>query len=71
VPLTVVERLREVVQTLREGGTSMVLVEQDLRLACAVADEVVVMEKGTVALRRATSEFRRDGVTARRLLGVA
>jgi hypothetical protein len=39
--------------------------------ARAVPDEVVVMEKGTAELRRATSEFRRDGATARRLLGVA
>jgi branched-chain amino acid transport system ATP-binding protein len=67
----VVAQVADVVGDLRRAGTSMVLVEQDLRLACAVADDVVVIEKGRVALRCPTREFVRDAPTARRLLGVA
>jgi branched-chain amino acid transport system ATP-binding protein len=48
-----------------------VLVEQDLHLAFAVADEIAVMEKGALVHRVPTPEFRRNPATAHRLLGVA
>ena len=48
----------------------MLLIEQDLRLAFAVAGEVRVMEKGRLVHAAPVEEFRRDRATARRLLGV-
>jgi branched-chain amino acid transport system ATP-binding protein len=45
-------------------------VEQDLRLAFTVASEVRVMEKGKLVHSATVHDFRRDRVTARRLLGV-
>jgi branched-chain amino acid transport system ATP-binding protein len=50
---------------------SVLLVEQDLRLAFSVADRVVVLEKGTVRLDTTLEDFRSDPARARGLLGVA
>jgi branched-chain amino acid transport system ATP-binding protein len=46
------------------------LVEQDLRLAFTVADEVRVLEKGQIVHAATVDAFRRDRATARQLLGV-
>jgi branched-chain amino acid transport system ATP-binding protein len=67
----VVDQIAGVVATLREEGVAVLLVEQDLHLAFAVAGEIAVMEKGVLVHRVATPEFRRDPDTAYRLLGVA
>ncbi len=50
---------------------AVLLVEQDLHLAFAVAGEIAVMEKGAIVHRAPTEDFRRDPETAHRLLGVA
>jgi branched-chain amino acid transport system ATP-binding protein len=65
-----VDELVDVIKELAGEGVSMIVVEQDLHLAFAVAGQVAVMEKGTFVHRSATSSFRRDPATARRLLGV-
>ncbi|TWF80182.1 amino acid/amide ABC transporter ATP-binding protein 2 (HAAT family) [Pseudonocardia hierapolitana] len=67
----VVDKIGEVVSTLRGEGVAVLIVEQDLHLAFAVADEIAVMEKGVLVHRVPTPEFRRDPDTAYRLLGVA
>jgi branched-chain amino acid transport system ATP-binding protein len=67
----VVDKIGEVVATLRGEGVAVLIVEQDLHLAFAVADEIAVMEKGALVHRVPTPEFRRDPETAYRLLGVA
>ncbi|MGH9246677.1 MAG: ABC transporter ATP-binding protein [Acidimicrobiales bacterium] len=67
---TIVAQVGDVIRRLADGGTSMVLVEQDLHLAFSVASEVAVMEKGRFVHRTDTPSFRRDPATARRLLGV-
>jgi branched-chain amino acid transport system ATP-binding protein len=67
----IVDQLAGVVTTMRTEGVTVVLVEQDLHLAFSVADEIAVMEKGTLVHRVPTADFRRDPDTAHRLLGVA
>jgi len=67
----VVDQVAGVVATLRDEGVAVLLVEQDLHLAFAVADEIAVLEKGVLVHRVPTAEFRRDPETASRLLGVA
>ena len=67
----IVEQIAGVVATMRAEGVAVLLVEQDLHLAFAVADEIAVMAKGTLVHRVPTSQFRRDPDTAQRLLGVA
>ncbi|WP_206313856.1 ABC transporter ATP-binding protein [Streptomyces coryli] len=67
----VVDTIAEVVLRLRAEGVPVLLVEQDLRLAFTVCDEIAVMERGTIVHRAATAAFRADPATAHRLLGVA
>jgi len=67
----VVDQIAGVVTTLRDEGVAVLIVEQDLHLAFAVAGEIAVMEKGVLVHRVPTPEFRRDPDTAYRLLGVA
>jgi branched-chain amino acid transport system ATP-binding protein len=67
----VVDQVAGVVATLRDEGVAVLLVEQDLHLAFAVAGEIAVMEKGVLVHRVPTAQFRRDPDTAHRLLGVA
>ena len=66
----VVARVARLLADLRDQGLSVLLVEQDLRTAFAVADEVVVMRKGEIVHRSPTLEFRGDAALASRLLGV-
>jgi branched-chain amino acid transport system ATP-binding protein len=44
----VVQRLLEVVETLKERGTSMLVVEQSLTVAAAFADRALFLERGEV-----------------------
>ena len=66
----VVRQIGEVLTEIRAEGVGVLLVEQDLRLAFAVAGEVRIMEKGQLVHSATVDEFRRDRATARRLLGV-
>lgn len=67
----VVHQVGDVVRELCRTGMSVLLVEQDLRLAFSVADRVVVLEKGAVRLDTTLEDFRSDPVRAKGLLGVA
>jgi branched-chain amino acid transport system ATP-binding protein len=67
---SVVGRVTRLLGDLRDQGLSVLLVEQDLRSAFAVADEVAVMRKGEIVHRAPTREFRGDAALASRLLGV-
>lgn len=53
-----VDRLIDIVLSLKRQGLSVLLVEQDLRTAFAVADEVAVMQRGAVVHHVTTREFR-------------
>jgi branched-chain amino acid transport system ATP-binding protein len=66
----VVRQIGDVLGEIRREGVGVLLVEQDLRLAFAVADEVRVIEKGRLVHSASVHDFRRDRATARRLLGV-
>jgi branched-chain amino acid transport system ATP-binding protein len=67
---SIVEQIGGVVATLRDEGVAVLLVEQDLHLAFAVAGQIAVLDKGVIVHRVPTDLFRRDPVTAHRLLGV-
>ena len=66
----IVRQIGDVLREIRLEGVGVVLVEQDLRLAISVAEQVRVMEKGRLVHAAGVDEFRRDRDTARRLLGV-
>lgn len=67
----VVEQIGAVLSDLRGDGATVLLIEQDLRLAFDVCDDVAVMAKGQVVHSCTTAVFRSDKATAHRLLGVA
>lgn len=67
----VVDQIGAAILGMREEGTAVLLVEQDLHLAFTASSEVAVMDRGMIAHRATTEEFRRDPATAHRLLGVA
>jgi len=67
----IVQQVAEVVRSMCGTGMSVLLVEQDLRLAFSVADRVAVLEKGSVVLNTTTEDFRSDAARARALLGVS
>jgi branched-chain amino acid transport system ATP-binding protein len=67
---TVVAQVIELIAGLRREGLSVLLVEQDLRVAVTLAEEIAVMRKGQIVHRAPTAEFRSDPARARQLLGV-
>ncbi len=67
----VVDLIGEVIGGMKAEGVTLLVVEQDLHLAFAVADEIAVMQKGRIVHRSTTAEFRRDSSVAHALLGVA
>jgi len=58
----VVEAVYRSLQQLIEGGTTIVLVEQDLRRAMNVADRVVCMLEGSIVLEGAARSLDRDRI---------
>ena len=67
----VVDLIGEAIGRMKAEGVTLVIVEQDLHLAFAVADDIAVMDKGVIVHRSTTREFRSDSSVAHRLLGVA
>jgi branched-chain amino acid transport system ATP-binding protein len=66
----IVRQVGEVIREVCDQGITVLLVEQDLRLAFSVADRVAVIEKGRIVLDVPTADFRADAERARALLGV-
>jgi ABC-type branched-subunit amino acid transport system ATPase component/ABC-type branched-subunit amino acid transport system permease subunit len=61
----VVEQLLEIVKSIRDGGTSVVLVEQSLNTATSLADRAVFLEKGMVRFVGPTVDLLDRGDVAR------
>jgi branched-chain amino acid transport system ATP-binding protein len=67
----VVREIGELVARLRrEMGLSVLIAEQNLALAFAVADRVYVMERGEVVHESSSAAFRGDPALQKRYLGV-
>jgi branched-chain amino acid transport system ATP-binding protein len=67
---TLVERLLEIVGTLRARGVGVLLVEQKIDAALRVADAVALMENGTIPYRGAPDELAARPDVLLRHLGV-
>jgi ABC-type branched-subunit amino acid transport system ATPase component len=66
----VVGTLLEIVGDLKAAGQTMIVVEQSLNVAMAIADRAVFMEKGTVRFEGPASELmRRDDLARAVFLG--
>jgi branched-chain amino acid transport system ATP-binding protein len=66
----IVMEVAAVLRRLRDSGFSIVLVEQNIKLALEIADEVVVLNTGYVAHASAADLFRADRQRIQQLLGV-
>ena len=66
----VVQQLLEVIERLKERGQTMIIVEQSLHVALAVADRAIFMEKGHVKFEGDAAELlRRDDLARAVFLG--
>ena len=66
----IVAEVARVLERLRQGGLSIVLVEQNTKLALRVADEVVTLNSGRVAYEGAAEAVRGDTSFLAQHLGV-
>ncbi len=58
------------IRRLKDSGLSIVLVEQSPKLVFDVADDIVILNSGRVALAAPAAEVRRDGPDLQQHLGV-
>jgi len=65
-----VEHLETIIAQLRDTGLGILLVEQNLYSALAVADEVYLIETGAIVHRSSAAALRADRATMERYLGV-
>ncbi len=61
----VVRELARVIRLLRDEGVTILLVEQNMKLAEAVADELHIMVKGRMVYRATADVFRAEEATIR------
>ncbi len=66
----VVERLIEVAREINQGGTTMLLVEQDVLVALEAADRGYVLENGRVAMSGPAATLREDPGVRKAYLGI-
>jgi branched-chain amino acid transport system ATP-binding protein len=58
------------VRKLKDSGLSIVLVEQSPKLVFEIADDIVILNSGQVAITSTAAEITRSGVDLRQHLGV-
>jgi branched-chain amino acid transport system ATP-binding protein len=56
----VIDRLYETLQQLRQGGLTMLIIEQDIERALHLVDRACVMDRGRLALSGSAIEIRSD-----------
>ena len=67
----IVKEIFSIIETLRQTGVTIVLVEQNARAALAVADHGYVLEMGEVSLHGVASELAQDSRVIDTYLGAA
>lgn len=65
-----VQAVRDQINELKSVGLSILLVEQNLGLALAVADEIYVMERGEIVYHGAPEELDANAEVKKKYLGV-
>jgi branched-chain amino acid transport system ATP-binding protein len=66
----IVAEVMAMIRKLKESGLSIVLVEQNPKLVFDIADDIVILNSGRVAVVSTPAELTRDGVDLRQHLGV-
>ena len=65
-----VERISEIIETVNAQGTSVLLVEQNARMALSISDRAYVLENGRIVKEGAASELLEDDDIREFYLGV-
>jgi len=66
----VVDRVMEIVKTINQDGTAVLLVEQDVVLALEIADRGYVLENGRIAMSGQAADLRQDPAVRKAYLGI-
>ena len=66
-----VTRIRDEIRAAIAKGITILLVEQNFRLALSVCSRIYIMEKGVITYRGNSDDLREDPAIAHRYLGVA
>jgi branched-chain amino acid transport system ATP-binding protein len=66
----IVAEVMATIRKLKESGLSIVLVEQNPKLVFDVADDIVILNTGRVAVVSTPAKLEKDGVNLRQHLGV-
>jgi branched-chain amino acid transport system ATP-binding protein len=66
----IVAEVMTTIRKLKESGLSIVLVEQNPKLVFDVADDIVILNTGRVAVVSTSAKLDKDGVDLRQHLGV-
>jgi len=66
----IIEQVGDIIRRLKETGLSILLVEQNFYLACDVADEVMVMNKGQIVWKGSPQELLENHEVQHQYLGV-
>jgi branched-chain amino acid transport system ATP-binding protein len=66
----IIEHLIETFKKLEEEGMAILLIEQNLGMATAIAERQLVMVAGSIAAETTATELSRDSELQRRFLGV-
>ena len=66
----IVAEVMATIRKLKESGLSIVLVEQSPKLVFEIADDIVILNTGQVAVTSTAAEITRTGVDLRQHLGV-
>jgi branched-chain amino acid transport system ATP-binding protein len=66
----IVAEVMATIRRLKESGLSIVLVEQSPKLVFDIADDIVILNSGQVAVVATAAELKRDGIDLRQHLGV-
>jgi len=67
---TVIEQLVETCKRFEEEGVALLLIEQNLGVATALAERQLVMVAGSIAVETTAEQLRKDPDSQRRYLGV-
>ncbi|MGH7013677.1 MAG: ABC transporter ATP-binding protein [Stellaceae bacterium] len=66
----IVAEVMATIRRLKEQGLSIILVEQNAKLVFDIADDIVILNSGRVAVAGTTAELRNSGADLHQYLGV-
>jgi len=66
----IVGEVMATIRKLKESGLSIVLVEQNPKLVFDIADDVIILNSGRVAVVSTAATLKSDGIDLRQHLGI-